>query len=165
MTLARRRVFLHDSVLVGRSPRKREWIMSRDEEHDDAYTQAQLEPLRLLLVQERDAMLALNRRSLHDLRDQERVRGDSIDESTQEQGASTELRLRDREKDRLHALEHALDRIREGTYGQCEECAELIPLRRLKANPTAKLCVPCQELQERDDRLQRQRAGFFDELG
>jgi len=46
------------------------------------------------------------------------------------------------------ALCVAKDRIREGTYGLCEECGSRIPLRRLQAMPTATLCVECQERRE-----------------
>jgi DnaK suppressor protein len=37
----------------------------------------------------------------------------------------------------------ALTRIDEGTYGKCESCGEQIPVERLEARPTAKLCVRC----------------------
>jgi DnaK suppressor protein len=41
-------------------------------------------------------------------------------------------------------ITEALQRIADGTYGRCEECAEPIPPARLKAMPTATLCVRCQ---------------------
>ena len=37
----------------------------------------------------------------------------------------------------------AIDRIDEGTYGKCENCGNAIPLERLEARPTARLCVTC----------------------
>lgn len=53
---------------------------------------------------------------------------------------------------RLAAQRQALsvvnERIREGTYGFCEECGCRIPLRRLRAIPTATLCIECQERRE-----------------
>ena len=42
-----------------------------------------------------------------------------------------------------------LRRIADGTYGRCQECDDLIPPARLKAIPTATLCVPCQSAAER----------------
>jgi DnaK suppressor protein len=42
-----------------------------------------------------------------------------------------------------------LQRIADGTYGRCQECDEPIPLARLKAIPTATLCVRCQSAAER----------------
>jgi len=45
-------------------------------------------------------------------------------------------------------LTETLQRIADGTYGRCEECDEPIPPARLKAIPTATLCVPCQSAAE-----------------
>lgn len=46
---------------------------------------------------------------------------------------------------RLRALQHAEERIRQGTYGLCEICGDPIPPRRLEAVPEARVCVPCAE--------------------
>lgn len=46
------------------------------------------------------------------------------------------------------ALAEAMDRLREGTYGLCADCGCEIPERRLRALPTATLCVRCQEARE-----------------
>jgi len=39
---------------------------------------------------------------------------------------------------------NALEKIREGSYGACEACGELIPIKRLKAIPDARCCIACQ---------------------
>jgi DnaK suppressor protein len=49
----------------------------------------------------------------------------------------------------LSQIEASLERIEEGTYGQCEECGVKIPKTRLNAIPYATLCVRCAEQQER----------------
>jgi DnaK suppressor protein len=49
----------------------------------------------------------------------------------------------------LSLIEASLERIEEGTYGQCEECGAKIPKTRLNAIPYATLCVHCAEQQER----------------
>ncbi len=49
----------------------------------------------------------------------------------------------------LEQIESSLERIEEGTYGQCEECGVKIPKARLNAIPFATLCVRCAEQQER----------------
>ncbi len=49
---------------------------------------------------------------------------------------------------RLHELENALKRLGETDYGVCEECGEGIGVARLKANPSARLCVLCQSTLE-----------------
>ena len=52
------------------------------------------------------------------------------------------------EEELLHQVEAALRRIREGSYGTCDECQASIPKARLEALPFAELCVKCQELEE-----------------
>jgi DnaK suppressor protein len=48
----------------------------------------------------------------------------------------------------LEQIESSLERIEEGTYGQCEECGVKIPKARLNAIPFSTLCVRCAEQQE-----------------
>lgn len=49
---------------------------------------------------------------------------------------------------RLRELEAALKRLARTDYGICEECGEEIGVARLKANPSARLCVSCQSAEE-----------------
>ena len=39
----------------------------------------------------------------------------------------------------------ALVRLEDGTYGKCERCGNEIPIERLEALPTARLCVSCKQ--------------------
>jgi len=50
------------------------------------------------------------------------------------------------EKSLLREVEEALMRVKEGTYGICQECEEPISAKRLQALPWAKFCVSCQEM-------------------
>ena len=43
----------------------------------------------------------------------------------------------------LAAIRSALVRLDEGTYGTCSKCAKPIDVRRLKAMPTATVCLAC----------------------
>ncbi len=43
----------------------------------------------------------------------------------------------------LAKIEAALDRIEDGSYGECEECGAKIPKQRLLAVPYATMCVKC----------------------
>lgn len=49
----------------------------------------------------------------------------------------------------LEEIGAALDRIKEGTFGRCEECEKDIPPARLEVLPYARYCVPCAEKLER----------------
>ncbi len=48
----------------------------------------------------------------------------------------------------LNAVQAALVRVREGTYGHCIDCGQSIALARLQASPEAERCVACQTQQE-----------------
>lgn len=49
--------------------------------------------------------------------------------------ANLELQLRN--------VNEALEKIKKGTYGKCEECSREIDIKRLEAEPTARLCFAC----------------------
>lgn len=63
---------------------------------------------------------------------------------------SKDLALRDNEHILLKKVEAALDKIKEGTYGECNHCGKSINIKRLEALPSATLCMECQE--ESDER-------------
>jgi len=49
---------------------------------------------------------------------------------------------------RAKGLLDALQRLRVGTYGRCDECEASIPIARLRALPSATTCVRCQVRRE-----------------
>ncbi len=58
------------------------------------------------------------------------------------------LSLLGSENDALDQIEAAIERIEDGSYGQCEECGGKIPKPRLEALPYVALCVQCASQQE-----------------
>ncbi len=58
------------------------------------------------------------------------------------------LSLMETEEDTLQAIDEALERIEEGTYGICVDCGSVIPKTRLKVLPHTALCVRCAEKYE-----------------
>ena len=56
--------------------------------------------------------------------------------------------------ERAKKLTGALDRLRGGEYGTCEECAERIAPARLRVMPEVTTCVRCQDRLERMARLE-----------
>src|SRR5205807_1810187 len=44
-------------------------------------------------------------------------------------------------REHLRQVDHALSRIEDGTYGQCERCGRPIPDERHRALPEATLCI------------------------
>ena len=57
--------------------------------------------------------------------------------------------------ERANRLAEALERLRDGEYGVCQECGEAIAPARLKAMPEVVTCVRCQD---RIERMSRQLA-------
>jgi DnaK suppressor protein len=82
--------------------------------------------------------------------------GDILDSVSEERTRELDMILTDREKRKLHQIDDALDRIDDGTYGQCDECGVKIPKARLKVLPFAKYCVECQEKNEREEKYTRE---------
>ncbi len=58
------------------------------------------------------------------------------------------LSLMASEEDTLEMIELALQRIEDGTYGQCLECDGIIPKTRLNALPYTPVCVKCASLRD-----------------
>jgi DnaK suppressor protein len=81
-------------------------------------------------------------------RDRDRVGRDSMDESTEEELYSTQLRLHDREARLAGKIREALQRLQEGNIDECEECAEPIGFKRLMARPVTTLCFECKTARE-----------------
>ena len=74
---------------------------------------------------------------------------DEIDTASSESGLAFIGRLRERERVLIQKIESALERIREGEYGECTSCGEDIGLKRLEARPVATLCIDCKSQQEK----------------
>ena len=47
--------------------------------------------------------------------------------------------------DEMAQVEAALQRLDTGSYGDCADCGEPIPLQRLRVQPAAQRCAPCQD--------------------
>ncbi len=58
-------------------------------------------------------------------------------------------RLEGQHRHELDEIAAAEARLASGTFGSCETCGEAIAVARLRAVPTARLCVRCQERVER----------------
>ena len=50
-------------------------------------------------------------------------------------------------------IDQALKKIKEGTYGFCEETGEPIGIKRLIARPVATLCIAAQEKHEKEEKV------------
>ncbi len=63
------------------------------------------------------------------------------------------MEMRNRKR---QAIDEALTRLSEGTYGICAECGIEVSEKRLEAVPFAKLCVRCQSQQELLEKIEKE---------
>ena len=75
--------------------------------------------------------------------------GDLYDSADNERDRQLSHILNDRDRKKLIAIDEALERIEDGSYGVCEECGKKITSNRLKVMPFADLCVPCKSDMEK----------------
>jgi DnaK suppressor protein len=80
---------------------------------------------------------------------------DTYDLASDERDREINFILNDREREKLLAIDEALQRIKEKTYGICESCEGEIQLGRLKILPFTRLCVRCQEENEIESKRQK----------
>jgi DnaK suppressor protein len=71
--------------------------------------------------------------------------GDPTDRATKETQTTLEAHLRESDTHLLRAIEEALARIAQGTFGMCDVCERPIAEARLKAVPWTHLCRDCKE--------------------
>jgi RNA polymerase-binding protein DksA len=74
---------------------------------------------------------------------------DRKDETTQQQLEHLDDAQEQRDLDELAEVESALRRLDSGTYGDCADCGDPIPLQRLRVQPAAHRCASCQLAAER----------------
>jgi DnaK suppressor protein len=80
---------------------------------------------------------------------------DTYDLASDERDREINFILNDREREKLHAIDEALERIKDKSYGICESCEGEIQLGRLKVLPFTRLCVKCQEENEKESKRQK----------
>jgi len=61
----------------------------------------------------------------------------------------TQFSLIEPKRQELVAIEEALQRLENGTYGECEACGKLIEPRRLEIMPETPFCRDCQSQKEK----------------
>ncbi|WP_428566013.1 MAG: TraR/DksA C4-type zinc finger protein [Solidesulfovibrio sp. DCME] len=106
----------------------------------DRFHQVLRDMLETLLGQTRDAM---------DVMSQEVASfADVTDRATAESDRHLGIIMRERDRQLIAEIHEALGRVKDGEYGICQECGEEIGLARLRAQPTATLCVHCKSMLE-----------------
>ncbi|MCG2798467.1 MAG: TraR/DksA family transcriptional regulator [Cellulomonas sp.] len=121
---------------------------------EEPWTADELKDVARDLVADVDRLQAELEQADAGLTDLLRNSGDGAGDDQADSGSSAlerehELTLVNNTRDLLQQTQHALDRIRSGTYGVCESCGEPVGKARLQAFPRANLCVECKQREER----------------
>jgi DnaK suppressor protein len=85
---------------------------------------------------------------------------DTGDQAMLDMAEELDLSLLEMRNKNLKAIKDALQRLKEGTYGICEECGTEIPEKRLMVMPFTSLCVDCQQKQEVLEKIEREEDRF-----
>ena len=78
---------------------------------------------------------------------------DIVDQASSYTEKNVEMRAINRQIKLISKIDSALKRIKDGTYGFCEETAEPIGIKRLMARPVATLCIAAQEKHEKEEKV------------
>ena len=106
-----------------------------------------------LLTEQRDELLGNARRALSgDIHVDPDDFPDEMDTASSEVNLQFTGRLREREQGLISKIEAALEKIEDGSFGECRLCGEDIGVARLKARPVAELCIECKSEQEQLER-------------
>jgi DnaK suppressor protein len=73
--------------------------------------------------------------------------GDLADQATGTNEVHIQLKVKQTDAKILQAIEEALWRMEQGTYGICRDCGEPIAPARLNAIPWTRACIACKEQQ------------------
>lgn len=114
---------------------------------DDYMNEQQTAFFEGLLQENRKELMETIQEARDGLADNE-VSSDPSDIATKQEMQQVYLRTVERQSKLLRKVEQALDRIRNGEYGYCEETGEPIGIPRLLARPTATMSIQAKEAQE-----------------
>ena len=78
---------------------------------------------------------------------------DVVDQASSYTDKTVEMRALNRSRKLIEKIDSALRRLKDGTYGYCQETSEPIGLKRLIARPVATLSIEAQEKHERDEKI------------
>ncbi|MDD9911458.1 MAG: RNA polymerase-binding protein DksA [Alphaproteobacteria bacterium] len=111
----------------------------------------QLSYFRDLLLQWRCDLEKESLATMEDLQKNSSIEADPTDQASLEYEQTLELRTRDRERKLINKIDEALDRIRDGSFGFCEETGDPIGIKRLLARPIATLSIEAKRRQEQKE--------------
>ena len=106
------------------------------------------------LTEWRNEIIEFNNKSLYlNEVDHEISSPDIIDQASSHTEKTVEMRTLNRQRKLLAKIDQAIKRIKDDTYGYCEDTGEPIGIKRLIARPIATLSIEAQEKHERNEKI------------
>ena len=123
-------------------------------EDETAWTREELRAVRGALQEEYERLEDELVSAEAGLADLIRDSGDGAGDDQADAGSKTferehEMSLAKNAREMMLQVQHALDRIEDGSYGLCESCGRSVGKFRLQAFPRATLCLQCKQAEER----------------
>ena len=106
------------------------------------------------LTEWRNEIIEFNNKSLYlnDV-DHEISSPDIVDQASSQTEKTVKMRTLNRQRKLLTKIDQAIKKIKNDTYGYCEETGEPIGIKRLIARPIATLSIEAQEKHERNEKI------------
>ena len=106
------------------------------------------------LIEWKNEIIESNNKSLYlNEVDQEISSPDIIDQASSQTEKTVEMRTLNRQRKLLAKIDQAIKKIKNDTYGYCDETGEPIGIKRLIARPIATLSIEAQEKHERNEKI------------
>ena len=106
------------------------------------------------LLEWRNEIIESNNKSLYlNEVDHEISSPDIVDQASSQTEKTVEMRTLNRQRKLISKIDQAIKRIKNDTYGYCEETGEPIGIKRLIARPIASLSIEAQEKHERNEKI------------
>ena len=106
-----------------------------------------------LIKWKKDIIKANNLGNLLNSSDDNVSSADIVDQASSYTDKTVEMKALNRSRKLISKINSALQRLKDGAYGFCEERGEPIGLKRLMARPIATLSIEAQEKHERDEKI------------
>jgi DnaK suppressor protein len=99
-------------------------------------------------------LVKTNNEALHNSSmDDNSASADIVDQASSYTEKNVEMRAINRQIKLISKIDSALKRIKDGTYGFCQETGDPIGLKRLMARPVATLSISAQEKHEKEEKV------------
>ena len=106
-----------------------------------------------LLLWKKDIVKSNNLSIILNSSDDNSTSSDVVDQASSYTDKTVEMKALNRSRKLVEKIDSALRRLKDGTYGYCEETSEPIGLKRLIARPVATLSIEAQEAHEREEKI------------